>query len=641
MKNSFLDFGLLLKRLFIVFFIYQVSRVFFYIVNISHFTDVNLGDMLTMMWGGLRFDITAIIYLNSLFIVLSMLPITAKYGKVYQQGLWWLFIVTNGIGYALNLMDTFYFDYVLKRSTAEVFMFTGEGNIGLLLLQFVKDFWLGFVVFGLFIWITYLYYKRTKIAHLSIETDKKFYASGLITLLFTLLFMVIGIRSSVTGDRPLHQNNAGAYVKKPLQMAIVLNTPFTMIRTIQKSSLKPIHYFDKKDLVQIYSPEMHFTATDSLKRKNIMIIIVESLSKEYTGLLNRDIKNYKGFTPFLDSLMLQSHTYVNAYANGRRSIDAMPSVLASVPSLTQSFVLSPYGADQLLGLGSILKKKGYKTAFFHGAKNGSMGFDAFVKLAGIDEYYGMNEYGNDKDFDGHWGIPDDKFLQYTAKQLDTFKQPFMATLFTLSSHHPFTMPTEKEYEGKFKGGPLPIHKTIEYFDYSLRKFFSTAQKMPWYQNTIFVITADHCNLSYLPEYKSSTGHHAIPILFFEPGNPKEVKLDSTLMQQVDIMPRLLDKINYSGDLLSFGNNPQSHKKPFVINNISNGTWEYMQGDYLLRFRENKPVSFFNYKKDKLLKNNLLQNNQSLSKPMIRQLKAFIQQYTNRLIENRLTIRKNQ
>lgn len=625
---------IVLERLSILFVIYQILRFIFFLYNRHHFQDVDFSHYLTMMRGGLRFDLTAILYLNLLYIILYLLPFRFIENRIYQKALFWLFILTNSLGLAFDIGDIFYFDYVLKRSTIEIFMFAGEKNIGLLMLEFLKDFWWGFLLFGALVYVIYKWYYLFSDPISKSKYTFKTYSAGLVVLLLALYFSIVSIRGGFTRDtRPINMNNAGAYIQKPLEMAIVLNTPFTIIRTLKKQAFKPVHYFSDAEVAKIFNPVKTFKSDTAMNKKNVMIIIVESLAKEYTGLLNKDIKNYKGYTPFLDSLMLQSHTFTNAFANGRKSIDAMPSVLTSIPSLVQPYVLSPYGIDKLLGLGKILKKKGYKTAFFHGAPNGSMGFDAFVNLAGFDEYYGMNEYHHDADFDGYWGIPDDKFLQYMAKTLDTFRQPFVSTVFTLSSHHPFILPPG--FKGKFKGGPLPIHKVIQYMDFSLNHFFRTASKMPWYKNTIFIITADHCNLSYLPEYNSTIGRHAIPIIFFEPGNPQEKQMDSTLMQQIDIMPRLLRKLNYSGRILSFGNDPESREHPFVIN-FSGGTWEYMQDDYLLQFRNEKVKGFYNYKKDRLLKHNLLNHPPVSIVPMERKLKAFIQQYKNRLINNQLT-----
>ena len=635
MKSSLQKFLVLVKRLSVLFLLYQLLRIIFFIYNKHHFMDVGLSGYLRMMWGGLRFDLTALLYLNLLYIILYLLPFPFTSKRIYRQFIHYLFLTTNALGIAINLIDIFYFDYILKRSTVEMLMFASESNIGSLFIEFMKDFWYGFILFAFLMYAVNKWYKFIKDIRFEVKFILTNFITGLSILLLSLYLSVVGIRGGFTRTtRPININNAGAYVQKPLEMAIVLNSTFTFIRTLKKQAFKPVHYFNKEDLASIYTPEKHFESDSLMQRKNIMIIIVESLAKEYTGLLNKDIKNYKGFTPFLDSLMLQSHTFTNAYANGRKSIDAMPSILASIPSLVQPYVLSPYSTNKINGIGSLLKKKGYKSAFFHGAPNGSMGFDAFANLAGFDAYYGMTEYGKNNDNDGPWGIPDDKFLQYTAQVLDTFKKPFVSALFTLSSHHPFRLP--EGFEGKFNGGELPIHKVIQYTDYSLKHFFQVVSTKEWYQNTIFVITADHCNQSYLPEYRSTLGRHAVPIIFFDPSQTDNAKLDNTPTQQIDIMPRLLRKLNYSGDFISFGNDPDSSKSPFVINYTGN-TWEFMQNDFLLRFRNGKPLSLYNYKEDRLLRKSIMSEHKKVTLKMTKQLKAFIQQYKNRLIQNRLTI----
>jgi phosphoglycerol transferase MdoB-like AlkP superfamily enzyme len=98
-----------------------------------------------------------------------------------------------------------------------------------------------------------------------------------------------------------------------------------------------------------------------------------------------------------------------------------------------------------------------------------MGFDAFANQSGFADYFGKGEYGNDDDFDGIWGIWDEKFLHYYSKKMSEFKQPFFTTLFTVYSHHPYQL--QEEYQDKFKGGSLPIYRTIEYSDWALKRFF--------------------------------------------------------------------------------------------------------------------------------------------------------------------------
>jgi phosphoglycerol transferase MdoB-like AlkP superfamily enzyme len=591
------------------------------------------------MWGGLRFDLTAIIYLNGLFILLSVIPLKSKSNPLYQKILFYIFLLTNGIGYAFNILDIFYFDFVLKRSTIELFMFASEGNIGLLFIQFLKDYWMGFLFWFSLLYISYKYYKMIPYKVSQQVKNVVYYPTALFIMLLVIYFSIIGVRGGFTRTtRPISLNNAGAYIHKPLEMAIVLNTPFTIFRTLDVQAFSPKKYYSNTELESIYSPVKHFETDSAFTNKNVVLIVVESLAKEYFGSLNTNIVGYEGYTPFLDSLIIKSHTFTNAFANGRKSIDALPSVVASVPSLVQPYILSPYATNEINGLGSLLSKKGYKTAFFHGAPNGSMGFDAFMNTAGYKEYYGYDEYNNPDDFDGNWGIWDEKFLQFTATKLNEFKSPFLATIFTLSSHHPFKIP--EEFTGKFKKGTLPIHQPIQYLDYSLQQFFKTASEMPWFNNTIFVITADHCNQSILPEYQSAVGRFAIPIIIYQPDKPETAQMDDTVSQQADILPKILRELNYSGDFVSFGTDIQTEDRPFAVNYYGQ-TWNYYEGDYLLQFRDEKKVGLFLYKKDRVLNNNLLAQKNDIANYMERKLKAYIQQYYNRLIENRMVINKNQ
>jgi len=631
------DLILLLKRVLIVFIIYQITRILFFVNNISHFSEVQFSDLMYMMWGGLRFDLTAIIYINSLFILLSMIPLKIRNNTSYKKVLLYLFIGSNAIGYAFNILDIFYFDYILKRSTVEVFMFANEGNMGNLLIQFIKDFWIGILLWILLVYMTYKYYKFINETKQNSVNPIAYYSFGVLLLLSTLYFSIIGIRGGFTRTtRPISLNNAGAYIKKPLEMAIVLNTPFSILRTLDTQTFKTKNYFEPDELEKIYTPIKQFNSEKDFTNQNVVILIVESLAKEYIGSLNTDIDagNYHGYTPFLDSLITKSHTFTNAFANGRKSIDALPSVIASVPSLVQPFILSSYSTNSINGFGSILKEKEYKTAFFHGANKGSMGFDAFMNTAGYDHFFGLEDYGNSDNFDGNWGIWDEEFLNYTAKQLDTFEQPFLASIFTLSSHHPFNIPSK--YQDQFEEGTLPIHKPIQYTDYSLQKFFEKAAQMPWFTNTIFVITADHCNQTILPEYQNSVGAFSIPIIIYEPNKPASAKMDATVTQQTDILPIVLRKLNYSGSFVSFGTDVQTEKRAFAVN-FKNQTWQYYEGDYLLQFRDEKMIALYQYKTDRLLKKNLLDKETDQANFMLVQLKAFIQQYYNRLITNNIHI----
>ena len=131
------------------------------------------------------------------------------------------------------------------------------------------------------------------------------------------------------------------------------------------------------------------------------------------------------------------------YANGTRSIQAMPSVLGSIPSFKTPFVLMPQSFGESRQLPAILRDKGYATVFFCGSERGSMGFGAYARSAGVERLVSREDYEarhGREDFDGYWGIWDEPFLQFMGEELSETPEPFFATLFTLSSHHPFVVP---------------------------------------------------------------------------------------------------------------------------------------------------------------------------------------------------------
>src|SRR5690606_24927473 len=125
---------------------------------------------------------------------------------------------------------------------------------------------------------------------------------------------------------------------------------------------------------------------------NVVIIILESFGKEFIGFYSGE----KTYTPFLDSLLGQSLTFTGGFANGKKSIEAVPSIFASIPSLQDNpYISSQYNSNRIIGLPELLKEHGYTSAFYHGATNGSMRFDSFAQFIGFDHYVGKKEYGNE------------------------------------------------------------------------------------------------------------------------------------------------------------------------------------------------------------------------------------------------------
>ena len=392
----------------------------------------------------------------------------------------------------------------------------------------------------------------------------------------------------------------------------------------------------------LYTP-VHMPA-DSVQFRplNVVVFILESFSKENSGFLNEELDNgtYKGYMPFLDSLMAEGLTFKYSFSNGMKSIDGMPSVLSGIPMFIEPFFLTPSSLNTVSSIGGELGKKGYYTAFFHGADNGSMGFEAFARTAGYTNYFGRTEYNQanpgNKDFDGHWGIWDEKFFQFFGNTLSGFQQPFAAALFSLSSHHPFAVPAE--YEGVFPKGNKAIRQCIGYTDHALRLFFEKVSKEPWYKNTLFVFTADHTNSPEHPEYETESGLFSVPVVFYQPGSDLKGFRKDVIAQQIDIMPTVLGYLGYDKPFVSFGcdllNTPA--EDTYAVNYI-NGIYQFFKGDYLLQFDGRNAVAMYAFKTDKLLEHNLL-GQIDVQQSMEDELKAIIQQYMIRMNNDELVVK---
>jgi phosphoglycerol transferase MdoB-like AlkP superfamily enzyme len=621
-------------------FLFTLCRIGFYVFNTNFFPDMTTSNFLTLLAAGMKFDLVVVLYANALLILLTLLPFDFRFRYAYQEFLRYLFFIANGFAIALNVCDFIYYKFTLRRTTADIFkQFENEENIGALLFRFLIDYWYA-VLFWIFLVVVMVkLYNRIKVWGPQTRNRIVYYITGIVLIPVVGYLFVGGVRGGFRhSTRPITLSNAGEYVKDPKDISIVLNTPFTLIRTVGKTKVQRATYFtDSVALEKVYTPVHYPKDTATFQKKNVVVIILESFSKEFFGTFNSEKENgtYRGYTPFLDSLIDHSLTFEYSFANGRKSIDGLPSVVSSIPSLGVPYFLSPYSGDKINSLASLLRSKGYHTSFFHGAPNGSMGFQAFMNLAGVEEYYGMSEYGNDDDFDGLWGIWDDKFFEFYNRKLQDFPQPFMSSIFTVTSHHPFAIP--KRFNDKFKGGPLPIHKCVQYTDYTLKQFFAEASKQDWFNNTIFVITADHTSSNIqFDEHRTAWGFYSVPVIFFTPDASLRGRRPE-IAQQIDIMPTVLGYLNFDRPYVAFGRDIlKESAEPFAFNYKDN-TYQLFEKDFLLVFDGTKTLGLYNFKTDKMVEQNLMESQPEIVQSMETRLKGIIQQYNNRLIEDRLTV----
>ena len=630
-------------NLLLAYAVYFLARIIYLTINYSYFyQDLTLVHLFELLGAGLVFDTSAILVTNIPYIVLMLLPWQGKERPAYQQLCRWVFVIVNSLALAINLIDACYFRFTMRRTTTTVFSeFANEQNLGsIFFTETLNHLYLVFL-FTFVAWGLYRLARYSTLRHDSLRWWH-YDVAMLLSLAFVAPFVVAGIRGGfATAVRPITISNANQYVNRPIEAALVLNTPFSLYRTIGKDVFSVPDYFASEQELEAYYSPVHRPASGIMDKKNVVVLIVESFGREYIGALNPclDDSQYKGYTPCIDSLIARSITFSHTYCNGRKSIDGMPSILSSIPMFIEPFFLTPASMNHVSGLASILGGEGYQTAFFHGAQRGSMGFQAFARSTGFKDYYGREDFSSDKrfggeqEFDGTWAIWDEPFLQYYCAKMSEMKEPFMTAVFTASSHHPYAVP--EKYRERFPEEGIEIHKCIRYTDMALGKFFRSASRQPWFKNTIFVLTSDHTNLSDHDYYQTDLGGFCSPIIIYEPGNADlQPAVQDKIAQQIDILPTVLGMLHYPKPYFAFGidvlNTPA--EDTWAVNYL-NGIYQYVKHGHVLQFDGQRTRAVYALT-DSLMKHNLVGNCPD-QESMEHELKAIIQQYMARMTQDRL------
>lgn len=637
-----------LVNIFWVYVFMGVTRLAFYWENSGLF-NITPESFRLIFKGGLVFDTAAILYLNCLWLLLFFFPLHFKERKWFLKAEKWLFVTVNTIALAMNLGDAAIFAFRQHRSTSTMFAeFGGESNLGTIFWRGVLEHWYFILLLAAMAWALWKLYRPA----VGPEQGKPlwhYYVRRIAALIFWGVVFVWGVRGGTLSKvtRPISIGYAQRFATEPIDVDLVLNTPFAIIRTLGSSLNLPPAFYSDEELATIYSPVHEPSQAPTagiLRGKNVVFIVLESFSQEFVGSLNPDLEegNYKGYTPFLDSLLAKSTRFEHTYSNGTFSIDAMPALLASTPRMGEPFVVSPFSINHVTGIGELLKAEGYQTAFFHGADNESLGIQAFVRSAGFRDYYGIEEYerdgrtGGHGDFDGTWGIWDGPFLQYFCMKLGEMTEPFAAGVFTLTSHHPFDLPADVESK-YFADGRSGIQATVSYSDHALQRFFESASKQPWFANTIFVVSADHTFLNE-PDHKiynNEVGRMKIPLLIFDPSGTLEPGVRPGIMQQIDVAPTLLGLLGYDKPFFAFGND--------VLAIPADSTWglrwdhvpQLIQDGYVLQLEtENwEPIRMYDLREDPNMRRNIINTDPPRQQLLERKLKAILQTHTQRELAN--------
>ena len=615
------DYKQLLMRFFLSLFLFVILRLAFYFFNFNYFEEFSLLDTSWAFIYGLRFDLAAALMTNLFFILFSLVPLR---NNLYESFLKFLFISFNFVFLGVCVVDLEFFSFLGKKMTYDIFSISGD--ISDQSLQLILNYWhLSLIGMTLLIVLFKMYPESRVYPLLTGQRKTKWYMS--ITLGTTIFILTaIGVRGGVQ-LRSLSPKDAFRHEHYELGN-LSLNAVYTMVRSFgNKGSVRKAYFKTDSDAVSLLRP-LSVQRQDKIwhlnNKQNVVIIIVESLSQEYID---------KGLTPFLSKLFKKGLYFSNNFANGRRSIEALPSILTGFPSLLEKpLYQSQYQTNKYHGLPQILKTHGYSTSFFHGGKRGTMDFDSYCYSIGVDQYFALEDYPTKEHYDGAWGVYDHHYLNYVVDQLSKESGVFLSTIFTLSSHQPYKIPDN--FRGRFDKGSLEIHESIGYADYSLEKFFEKAKTTKWYKETLFVITADHTQKLESRKFKNTLGRYRVPLFFFHPQQDLTKFDNAKVTQHVDILPSILNFLGIGQkERLLFGESIFLPGKGKALNAI-NGQFFYLKANKFIQYDESSASQFSLGKSSEgeLVKDSVVQQE------LIRELQAYIQYTFNGLRDNSIYIR---
>lgn len=552
---------MLLRRIALLYIVLMLCRIVFYLYNAALLGPLGWNETGALLRGSLLFDTASVVYADGAFILLALLPLHLRERRWYRSLLFWYYLIVNAVLIVgTNLADCVYFRYTQKRFTADEIFFAENDNSLQLALKFMGENWLLAVVAVLLIALLAWGYGRKIREESLLRRGWPYYAGSSAIFALAAGLCIAGMRGGMTrSTRPITLSNATLYTPDANKANLVLSNPFCILRTVGSAgSVRYTRYFDRDELNRRFTPvhQPSDSTAVNLTGRNVMIFIMESMSAEHSAYLKPEIyadRSEKGFTPFLDSLMRDGLTFRRMYANGTRSIQALPAVLGSIPSLRTPFVLMPQSLGESRQLPAILADKGYSTTFFCGSERGSMGFGAYARSAGIERLVSREEYEaahGKGDFDGYWGIWDEEFLQFAGEVLADTPEPFFGALFTLSAHHPFVVPGK--YASTLPAGYTKIHRGVAYDDLAFRHFFERFGDEEWFRRTVFVFVADHVSSEkFAPETRTYPGNMHIIGFMYTPDGALRGEVD-TITQQLDIMPTLLGLLGDTQPYFAFG-----------------------------------------------------------------------------------------
>lgn len=529
------------QPLYFIFWVlyFMVARGIFLIYHLDRASELNSSDTLKVFIYGLRLDASATAYICLLpFLVLLLSGLWPRlrapgFVRVYT----YIVLALLSLLLAADLELYSYWGFRLDATPLQYLntpaeMAASAATAPLFLLLLVTVF---MIVISIL-----LYMRMIDLKKFERRSNRWLYAG--LSLLY-LALLVLPLRG---GWQQIPINQSVAYFSnKPFANHAGLNMPWNLGYAILKNNKI------NKDLYRYMPPEEATQRVEALyasvdnstskqvvtaEQPNVLFIILES----YTAKLIGSLGGEKGVTPNLDQLAAEGISFTNLYASGDRSEKGMVALLSGYPvQTTTSIIKHPQKTEKLPQLSTVFQRLNYSTSYYYGGELEFANIRSYLTNGGYDRLTAKADF-DPSTYNSKWGAHDHVLFERVLEELRNERQPFFSTVYTLSSHEPFEIPTAPKFEGDDE--EAKFRNSVHYTDWALGKFIAQAKQQTWWQNTVVVITADHGHPlpGNDPNFAPSKFH--IPFILTGGAVKQKATID-TIASQTDIAATLLSQLH--------------------------------------------------------------------------------------------------
>lgn len=386
---------------------------------------------------------------------------------------------------------------------------------------------------------------------------------------FLLAFLFVPIRG---GFQKIPMNVSDAYFsEKIFADHAALNLPWNVMFSIlnRHNPHNPFDYFSQKkseELVDsLYATGLKkIPSIISVEKPNVILIILESFTAKWVGCLG----GVSNVTPNLDSIAAHGLLFTNIYAAGDRSEKGEAAILSGYPNQAiTSIIKTPTKTRQLPSINQSLKKAGYYSSYTYGGELEFANIKSYLINIKMDELTDKYSFPVSERTTS-WGVHDQYVFDHFYKDIQTQKQPFFATLFTLSSHEPYDVPMKTRFEGSDRSSLFK--NSVYYTDSIVGSFMRRLQKLPLWNNTLVIFVADHGHPLPGNDPVDKPSKFRIPLIFSGGALTLKGKIN-TIGSQTDIATTLLDQLGLPAGDFAWGKDLlDSSARSFAFYSFNNG-----------------------------------------------------------------------